>query len=47
MEVLGLKTSQTRQILSEMVGQNLLEAQGQKRYRTYVLIGTHPSSYGE
>ncbi|MDD2534322.1 MAG: putative DNA binding domain-containing protein [Eubacteriales bacterium] len=36
MEILGLKASQTRQILSEMVEQDYLEAHGEKRYRYYV-----------
>ncbi|MDD2459252.1 MAG: ATP-binding protein, partial [Eubacteriales bacterium] len=37
MELLGLKASQTRQILSEMVEQDYLEAHGEKRYRYYVV----------
>jgi len=36
MEILGLKASQTRQILSEMVEQDFLEARGEKRYRYFV-----------
>ncbi len=37
MEILGLKASQTRQILSEMVEQDYLEAHGEKRHRYYVV----------
>lgn len=37
MKVLGLKSSQTRQILKELVDQDLLEARGKKRYRIYIL----------
>ena len=37
MKNLNLKTSQTRQILSEMVEQDLLETKGEKRYRKYIL----------
>ena len=47
MGILGLKASQTRQILHEMVEQNLLEVRGEKRNRTYVLEITRSQSSGE
>ena len=37
MEILGLKVSQARQVLHDMVVQNMLETRVKKRNRTYVL----------
>jgi len=47
MGILGLKASQTRQILHEMVEQNMLEVRGEKRNRTYVLKITRSQFFGE
>ena len=47
MGILGLKVSQTRQILHEMFEQNLLEVRGENRNRTYVLKITRSQSSGE